>query len=161
MGLSMTRYCLCCEHLSGAVSCLCVTSMLVPCICGDCSAPAVSSQSWRYLSAVVQQLTLCRLAAAEENHGWLVKSEEGSPSQEPPPSQQTSKTALPKRAQPSALSPDKQQQSKQGQPDQEEEEQDEDRPLLFALNSFRRRRDSLNIRYSTSTYYDGQLYTPA
>ena len=67
--------------------------------------------------------------------------------------------ASPQRAQPSALSPEKQQQSKQGQPDKEE--LDEERPLLFALNSFRRRRDSLNIRYSTSTYYDGQLYTPA
>ena len=67
--------------------------------------------------------------------------------------------ASPSRAQPSALSPGNQQPSRQGQPDQEE--LDKDRPLLFAHNSYRRRRDSLNIRYSTSTYYDGQLYTPA
>ena len=126
-----------------------------------CDAAAVEAQplggTTFFLGAAVQRLKLCCLAAADESHGWLVNAEEGPP--EPPVSQPNSKPASPERAQPLALSPDKQQQPKQEQPD--EEQLDEDRPLLFALNSFRRRRDSLNIRYSTSTYYDGQLYTPA
>ena len=150
---------------------LCATAQTVLLYCrGDtagclitCAAAAAEAHPQRYKvpsSAAVQQLILCCLAAAaEEDHGRLVKSEEGSPSQERPPTQPNSRTTSPKCAQPSALSPDKQQQSTQEQPDQED--LDEERPLLFALNSFRRRRDSLNIRYSTSTYYDGQLYTPA